>query len=218
MKFRNCRFIWFITLFMCHASFSADNIDGLQWTGIKFEHKIKKAKLSLCQWFRFNDGMSHYFWNHPDVGFSYSVTKWLSSGLNYWHVHKRKGDGPWAYDNRIKGSVTFKHRVPLVSISNRNMIEYWIIDNAHDKWIYRNKATIKFNAKISKIAFKPYISDEIFIDSGLKGFSFNRLYSGISWSFFKFLGFDTGYFWEAGKKDDTPYHYHVLRILLTVHN
>ncbi len=200
----------FIVLFLQQIVFSSDNSDLQLWNGLKFQYEIfPNTKMFLVQWFRFNDEVSQLYWIHSDIGFTYSIAKWCSVGFNYWHVHKTKGT-IWNYDNRPKLRTTFKLKMGILSLSDRNMFEYHIKKSQDNLWVYRNKATLQINSKLVKVPLKPYIANEMFISMTNSDFQYNRVYGGVQWKFTKSIGLNSGYFWQAGKRKDKVYHTHVL--------
>ena len=192
--------------------------DGQSWNGLKFEQTLfKGARASVAAWFRTNDDMARFCWQHSDIGLSYALRDWVSLGANYWHIYKTKPGSPWSHERRWKMVGTFKLKLKPLSLSDRSMFEYRVPETVDSYWVYRNKLTATFPLKAGSVGIKPHIAEELFVDFELSEVSANRIYAGVTWGLLSWLSLTTDYFWQASLKNDVWEHSHVMYILVKVH-
>ncbi|MDD4939552.1 MAG: DUF2490 domain-containing protein [Candidatus Omnitrophica bacterium] len=168
-----------LVLFLTTKVYAYDDGDFQIWHTENQEFKINKgSKITLEEEFRWADDAGEFFYHHYDAGFVYSINKHLDLGANYRQVYEKK-KGDFREENRPHLNAALKYDVYGFKIDDRNRIEYRHFEYQADAWRYRNKFTIKFPWKFTKLQIQPYLADEIFLDLQNKAFSRNRFYSGV---------------------------------------
>ena len=170
----------FIIIIGGKVSFAFDDGDFQYWNTEAASVKINDEwKLNIEEEFRFGDNVSDFYYQHSDVGFSYSgLADWLDVGIHYRAVLEEKSDD-WTWENRPHINATLKTKIHELKVSNRSRLEFRIFREKEDKARYRNKTTIKFPVKWTKYQWQPYVADEIFYDFENVRVTRNRLYAGV---------------------------------------
>ena len=168
-----------LLLFSSPLTHAFQNGDFQYWNTETINIKLSdKAKLNVQEEFRFGDDAGTWYYNHTDVGVSYSVTKYLESGVFYRQIIEKK-DKDWDPEYRPHIDATLKATLLCFKLKDRSRISYRIRESAHNTWRYRNKATIEWPLDIVNFKFTPYAADEIYVQTDTKGIARNRLYLGI---------------------------------------
>jgi len=168
-----------LTLLLTAKVYAYDDGDFQIWNTENQEFKVNKgSKITLEEEFRWADNAGEFFYHHYDAGFVYSINKHIDLGANYRQVYEKK-KGDFREENRPHLNAALKYDVYGFKIDDRNRIEYRHFEYQADAWRYRNKFTIKFPWKFTKLQIQPYLADEIFLDLQNKAFSRNRFYSGV---------------------------------------
>ena len=203
--------VLFLGLFFLQASFAFDDNDFQYWNTESVSWKIGQDwKAKLEEEFRFGNDGGHFYYQHSDLGFTYSgFADWLDLGINYRHIFEEK-NGEWPRERRPHLNITLKGKMDDWAWSCRARFEYRDKDNSNDGWRYRNKLTLKAPLKITRFEIQPYIADEIFVDFDKDDLTRNRFYSGFSMKLFKNLKGEIFYLWQRSKKDDKWVDAHVL--------
>jgi len=181
-------------------SFAFDDGDFQYWNTESASWKVANDwKASIEEEFKFGDGAGDFYYQHTDIGFTYSgFSDWLDIGLNYRGALEEKS-GDWKYENRPHLNATLKTNLSNFKLSNRSRLEFRIRQSSEDKPRYRNKSTIKLPIKFSKWELQPYIADEIFIDFDSAELSRNRVYAGFGGTIAKNLKVEIYYLFQSSK-------------------
>lgn len=198
-------------------SFSSNDGDYQYWNTESVSFKLSDHwKMNLEEEFRFGDDAGNLFYQHSDLGISYSgVAEWLVLGINYRHIFEEKSSD-WKQENRPHLNATVKWKLFDTEFSNRARLEYRNREGAEEFWRYRNKFTLASPFKLSKFEIQPYIADEIFYDFDKETLNRNRLYTGLTLKLFKYLKADIFYLWETNEKSNKWEDTHVLGTKLKV--
>lgn len=162
---------------------STGTADDFQlWTELKVKHDFKPSKFTLV-WStdnRFRDGGTEYFKFNTTIGFYYKFLKWLKFGPFY-RFQKEKGKD---VENRIMPQLVLTGIFGPIKIAGRNRFEFRIFP---DDFRYRNRTRIKISHKFKTkpVSFNLFMFDEIFIETGGRGFNENRLRVGNGFGFQK---------------------------------
>jgi hypothetical protein len=199
------------TLFICTAvvlimamnSFAYDDGDFQYWNNENVTWEINKEwKAKLEEEFRFGDDASDFYYQHTDLGFTYSgFVEWVDVGLNYRGIFEEKSKD-WKYENRPHLNLKLKTSLGDVKVSNNNRFEFRIRQSNEDKMRYRNKSTVKPPIKFSRFEIQPYLTDEIFLDTDSVEMTRNRLYIGFNGKVWKNFKADIFYVLESNKSSD----------------
>lgn len=180
--------------------FAFDDGDFQYWNTENISWKIADNwKMTLEQEFRFGDDASDLYYRHTDLGATFSgEIEWLDIGLNYRQVFEEKSND-WKYENRPHLNATVQFNLGEFKFSDRSRFSYRNREDSDNFWQYRNKLTIKFPFKLTRLAIQPYLADEIFVSFDDEELNRNRLYSGFSLSLLKSLKGEIFYLWQRSK-------------------
>jgi hypothetical protein len=203
MRKENFLAIFFFLIVFVRNGYAFDDADFQYWNTESLSWKVNKDwKISLDEEFRFGDDAEDLYYQHSDLGLTYSgIAEWLELGLNYRHIFEEKSS-KWKVENRPHLNAAFKWNFFDFDLSNRARFEYRNRQDTQDYWRYRNKFTIKFPLKLTKFKIQPYIADEIFFDFDAEDLNRNRLYSGLIFKILKDLNAEIYYFWERTEKSN----------------
>ena len=201
--------IWIIVL--SNYSFATDDGEFQYWNTESVSYKINQdLKMKLEEEFRFGDDGGNLYYQHSDLGLSYSgLTDWLDLAINYRQVFEKKS-GEWKYENRPHLNASVAWKMFDIACGNRARFEYRHREDSENYWRYRNKLTVKLPFKFTALEIQPYIADEIFYDFDEETLNRNRLYAGFSLRLFKDLKGDMFYLWQSSKSNDKWSDIHVL--------
>ncbi|MFA5090625.1 MAG: DUF2490 domain-containing protein [Candidatus Omnitrophota bacterium] len=186
-------------LMLAGRVYAYDDGDFQVWHTENQEFKVnKESKVTLEEEFRWGDDASEFYYQHYDAGFVYSLNKHLDLGVNYRQVYEKK-NGKFKEENRPHLNAILKYDFYGFRLDDRSRIEYRHFDYQADSWRYRNKFTIKFPWKFTKLEIQPYLADEIFLDFQNKAFSRNRFYSGFGMNFTKNLKGEIYYLLQSSR-------------------
>lgn len=183
-------------------SFSFDSGDFQYWNTESASWNMGDSwKAKIEEEFRFGDGAGDFYYQHSDLGVTYSgLADWLDLGINYRQIFEKDNNNEWEYENRPHLNITLKGKVSDWSLSNRGRFEYRNKEHGNDGWRYRNKFTVKLPIKFTRFNIQPYIADEVFIDFDKEDLTRNRLYGGFSFKITKNLKGEIFYLWQSSKK------------------
>ena len=188
--------------------FAFDDGDFQYWHNTAFSWKIKdNYKFSLEEESRFGDDAKDFYYQHYDIGVTYSgICKWLELSANYRQVFQEK-DNEWLKENIPHLNASVKWELFGTNFSNRARFEYKNREDLEDYWRYRNKFTVKPPLKFTRFKIQPYIADEVFYDFNVERVNTNRFYCGINADLSKMIKLELYYLWVSSEKnhdwDDT---------------
>ncbi len=180
----------------------AYNDEGFQyWSSASASFDINKDwKGTLEEEFRLGNDGGHLYYHHSDLGFVYrSIADWIDLGFNYRKVFEKDSNGKWRQENRPHLNITLKTHLFNLDVSNRARLEYRDREKKKDVWRYRNKTTVKFPLKLTKLKLQPYIADEIFITLNDDNVDRNRFYAGASLNLSKNIKANIFYLWQSSR-------------------
>ena len=188
-----------------------DDHDFQVWNTDVEEFKVNdKTKIALEQEFRWGDNANELYYQHYDAGLSYSLNKYLNIGGGYRQIYELKS-GTFRPEEAPYLTATLFGDWKGFKFDDRSRIEYRHFSYQTDSERYRNKFTVKFPWKFSKIEIQPYVSDEIFIVFGvISQFSENRFNSGLSFNLTKNIKAELYYMLLSSKSAGTWKDYNVL--------
>ena len=199
-------FVFGITLAISFpkAGLALDDEDWQYWATANISTKLSdKWKANIEEESRRGDDMSNPYYNHTDVGFSYSgLTDWFDFSVNYRHIREEKSnDWKTEYRPHVNGTVKWKFLDFL--FSDRSRFEFREREDSDEVWQYRNKLSVKPSISFTKYKLQPYVADETFFDSDSKELNRNRLYSGLSFNISEQLKGDIYYLWQRSKSSSS---------------
>ncbi len=208
------RFLSLVTAFLIltGSAFAFDDGDYQYWNTESISWKLgKEWKAKLEEEFRFGDNASNFYYQHTDLGITYSgLAEWLSLGLNYRHVFEEK-NSKWREENRPHLNAAFKWKLFNLPLSNRGRLEYRNREKAEDFWRYRNRFTVKLPFQLTKFQIQPYAADEIFYDFDQETLNRNRFYAGLEFKLWDNLKGDIFYVLERTENNSNKwFDYNIL--------
>lgn len=190
-----------LILMLAGRVYAYDNHDFQVWNTDLEELKINdKAKLVFEEEFRWGDNGSEFYYQHYDAGVFYDLRQWLNVGGGYRQIYDLvKGKFLPCEDPYL--TLTLSGVLKGFKFEDRSRMEYNDFDYKDDFWRYRNKFTLRFPWKFTKIEIQPYVSDEVFLPFGgvTAKFNQNRFSAGLSMNFMKNLGGDIYYMLQSVK-------------------
>lgn len=172
------------------------------WTELKISHAFGKSPWTLY-WAtenRFKNNVSDYLLFNTTLGFDYKILKWLKGGFFY-RFEKQVGKD---YENRIFPQFELSKQFGAVELSNRQRFEIRFFPD-DTVFRYRTRFRIAFPIKTEPVSFKPFISEEIFVEPGKGDFNQNRVAAGNTFGFHKDkITFDLYYLLRSSAEKDTP--------------
>ena len=96
-------------------------------------------------------------------------------------------------------NITFKGRLGSLDFSDRSWFDYRDIEYGDDRWRYVNKFEINLPFKLTRLKFRPYIADQVYINMDRSNFEKNRLYAGVSFELSKNIESELYYVYQWGK-------------------
>jgi hypothetical protein len=192
-----------VVLLVTSKVYAYDDGDFQVWNTDAQEFKINKdSKFAFEEEFRWGDNASEFYYHHYDVGFFYSLEKWLNIGGGYRHIYELK-KGKFKLENDPYLVATLLGDIEGFKIEDRNRLEYRHFDYQDDSWRYRNKVTMKLPWKFTKLEIQPYLSDEVFISfDGATELSQNRFSPGLAFNLTKNLKAEIYYMLQSSKSSD----------------
>ncbi len=182
-------------------AFAYDDGDFQVWhTEIQEKEINEGSRVALEEEFRFGDDADEFYYYHFDMGYERDMNKYLTLGLNYRQVYaKSQPHTKFKVENRPYMNAILKYELEGFKLENRNRLEYRHFDYQEDSWRYRDKFTVKFPWKFTKLKIQPYLADEIFLNLNGIDLNQNRFYSGFAFFILKNLKIDIYYLLQAAK-------------------
>lgn len=189
-----------LAMLLATKIYAYDDGDFQVWNTDVEEFKINKdSKVAFEEEFRWGDNANEFYYHHYDVGFFYNLEKWLNVGGGYRHIYELKKE-KFKLENEPYITLTLLWDLKGFKVEERSRIEYRHFDYQDDSWRYRNKATVKFPWKFTKMEIQPFLSDEIFIGfDGISELNRNRFSSGLAMNVTKNLKAEVYYMLQASK-------------------
>jgi len=182
--------------------FAFDDGDFQIWnTDVQEEQINNKAKITLEEEFRFGDNANDFYYHHYDLGFVYILNKYLNSGFGYRQIFEKK-NAEFKQENEPYIIATLFWGLSGFKFDSRNRLEYRHFNYQTDLWRYRNKFTMKFPWKFTRIGIQPYLSDEIFLALNRTQLNQNRFYSGLLFNLTSNINLDIHYLLQSTKGSD----------------
>ena len=128
--------------------------------------------------------------SYVDMGLEYEIRDWLSVGSYYRHISTLKNE-EWSVEHRPHADVTLSWDLFGLSLSNRNRLEYRMLESAK---IFRLRPRLMLAVSPAALpGIKIYISDEPFYDFDAGAFNKNRLTAGFDIKLLKTIKIGVNY-------------------------
>lgn len=184
-------------------AYAYDNHDFQVWNTDVEEFKINKSsKIILEEEFRFGDNANDFYYHHYDLGFVYDLSKYLNLGLGYRHIYEKKS-GEFKEENEPYWIATLFWELAGFKFDDRSRLEYRHFDYQVDAWRYRNKFSLRFPWKFTKMEIQPFLADEIFLNLNGIDLNQNRYYCGLGFNLTKNIKGEIYYLLQSTKSSGT---------------
>lgn len=169
-----------IVLLLVTKVYAYSDGDFQVWNTDIEEYKINKdLKVALEEEFRWGGDAHEFYYQHYDVGLSYTLSKYWNIGGGYRQVYELS-KGKFKMENEPYLTATLLLSAGGFAFESRNRLEYRYFEYKADSGRYRNKFTLKYPLKFAKIEVQPFVSDEVFFGfGGTNQFNQNRVSSGL---------------------------------------
>jgi len=178
--------------------------EGFQWwskAGASF-NAAEDLKCSFEQEFRMGDDGGNFYYEHSDLGFTYSgLAEWLDAGVGFRLIYEKDSSDDFKRENMPYIIATLKGKLFDLPVSTRSRIEYRDRTDKEDVWRYRNKITVKLPVELTPLKLKPYLADEIFITLNDDNMDRNRFYFGAAMPLSQSIEADIFYMWQTSRVD-----------------
>lgn len=177
-----------LVLFCNSKGFAYDDHDFQFWnTEIEEIRLNKTSKLVFEEEFRLADNASNFYYQHYDALYVYELGKQINVGIGYRYI-KELVNKSFRVENEPYLYATLSCQLKGFKLDSRSRLEYRTYNYKKvDSWRYRNKFTVKFPWKFTKLEIQPYIADEIFIRFNGTDLNQNRLFGGLGFTLTKNL-------------------------------
>jgi hypothetical protein len=194
-----------LVLVLAARAYAYDDGDFQVWnTEVEEFNLNKNSRLTLEEEFRWGDDADEFYYQHYDLGYAYDLNKHLTLGLNYRQVYEKKqAHGKFKAEERPHLNATLKYMLAGFKLDDRNRLEYRHFNYQTDSWRYRNKFTLTFPWKFTRLQIQPYVADEIFLPLNGINLSRNRFYAGFGFTFSKNLKAEVYYLLQSTKSSNT---------------
>ncbi|MCK9430993.1 MAG: DUF2490 domain-containing protein [Candidatus Omnitrophica bacterium] len=192
-----------LTLLLSADLYAYKDGDFQVWNTDIEEFKVNEdAKIVLEEEFRWGGSAKEFYYQHYDLGFFYSLKKYLLVGAGYRHVLS-KSKGKFLVENEPYISAILLWDFEGFKFDDRSRLEYNHFDYKDDTWRYRNKFTVKLPWKFTRFEIQPYLADEIFIlfDDGQR-LNQNRFFAGLGMTITKNLKGEIYYLLQSSKNSN----------------
>ena len=189
-----------LVLLSITSLYAYDDGDFQVWNTETEDFKINdEAKIAFEQEFRWGGSAKEFYYQHYDMGFFYSLQKYLQVGGGYRHVLSKSKD-KFLVENQPYVALTFFSQLAGFKYDDRSRLEYNHFDYKDDTWKYRNKLTVKAPWKFTALQIQPFAADEIFIlfDDGQR-LNENRASVGLAMDIIKNLKGEIYYMFRSVK-------------------
>jgi hypothetical protein len=160
----------------------------------------KDLTFTAAQELRMGRHNGNPYLHNEDLGIVYKgLADWLDIGFNFRKEYEKDSKGKFRHENRPHLNLTVKGKMLGLDVSNRSRFEWRDRENKDDLWRYRNKSTIKFPLRLTRLNLRPYIAEEWLANLGDDNINENRLYSGFSFALAKNVKSSIYYMWRTKK-------------------
>ena len=155
--------------------------DTEYWNTETFGMKIdERLKLKLIEQFRLKYNMGNFYTYVQYAGINYKITDYFDTALWYKLVSSKKNQH-WSESHRFDIDGALKLNIDDFKLSNRSRFER---NTTKSSWLYRDRIKIEKRVRLFNRDFKPFVSDELFLDlDPHSGFHENRASGGFSVDF-----------------------------------
>jgi opacity protein-like surface antigen len=138
---------------------------------------------------------------YTGVSFGYQMSSRFSLRLGYRRAWFRFAED-WQPENRLMLEGYFADRIDGFRLSNRLRAEFRYFDWRDDDIRLRNEITLEAPWKLTPLALKPYLEEEVFFSTDAGRFEANWLGGGLAWRPADGVKLKLGYRWNYFRVGD----------------
>lgn len=157
---------------------------------------LPKLRVELEQEFRFGDDFSDFYHEHSQILFGYKLLNWLEIAPNYRQTFEEK-KGVFRPEQNPQIDFTGKWTLQGWDVSNRHRVGYRDKSGKPNTVLYRNQVKIRFPFSWTQWKIRPYVAEEIFVESRGEGLNRNRLSTGLEIKILEHLKGDIFFLWQT---------------------
>lgn len=157
--------------------------DSKYYSEYALKHKLSdKWDVFFTPELRLKKDMSTLYYYQMRGGATLHAHKHLDASLAYRFIQTKDSKGEWDNSDMhyVECIVIPKTKLGGFNLSDANKIEYRMLENARDRWVYRNLASIAYPAKIGDFEFTPYVSNEVYYDFEIEKINLNWTTLGVT--------------------------------------
>lgn len=158
-----------------------------------------RATLTINEQFKIKNDANDLQEYHTDIGITHAFEGPWKAGLNLRQQYEEK-KGVWLEEQRIHTHLTYSWTWHDISFSDRNRLELRLREKRKDIVRYRNKLSATFPVTLGNTGLKPYVSEELFVDSDAGELTRSRLAAGLKTKLQGRYSVAAYYLWEANDK------------------
>lgn len=174
-----------------------DDGDWQIWIGESATKSLDESwALKVSEEQRYGDSAHKFYRHHLDLGLIKKISKKLKVSFHFRYISEKKR-GEYLEEYRPYVNLSYKWKLAGLNLTSKVQVEFR--DQEHnDFYRFRKKLTLSL-PKVGD-SIRPYISDEIFIDSEQESINRNRLTIGSKIRINKKWSCKVFYIWQSDKK------------------
>jgi len=174
--------------------------DWQHWNAYSFKFKLNDdVSFIVAPSLRMDEDISQLYYWESRQGIGVKINKHLDVNLHYVYASTKNLSNKWVDENRIEFQPTVKWNIGDLKFSDRNRVEYRIVDGT-EKWRYRNSVKLAKTITVKNQEITPFISNEVFYDFSVDRYNQNRAIAGFSKKISDTVGLDVYYMYKSDKK------------------
>ncbi len=178
-------------------TYAFDDGDWQIWIGESATKTLNETwALKVSEEQRYGDCAHRFYRHHLDLGLIKKISKRLKASFHFRYISEKKR-GEYLEEYRPYANLSYKWKLAGLNLTSKVQVEFR--DQEHnDFYRFRKKLTLSL-PKIGA-SLRPYVSDEIFIDSEQESINRNRLTIGSKIRINKKWSCKVFYIWQSDKK------------------
>lgn len=190
--------------------------DAHFWHELQLTMPVRKTvDLNVFGAIRVGRGITRLVDERIGAGLAFKLNRRFTLQPRYFFVARQAFTGGTNYEHRLIVEGIVRFFPSKFTLTDRNRIERRFRLSREDAWIYRNRFQVEYPVRIGGSEFRPYVSSEIYYDTGPRAWTRHRLFIGFIKEFDKRV---SGEFFYLRQNDghSRPGDLHVIGTLLRI--
>lgn len=185
--------------------------DWQYWSYAGIEGQLNsKTRVEIEEEFRWGDDISNFYRSSTQFLLGYKVLDWLEIAPGYREIYEEKSD-VFKPEHRPQIDITGKWALRGGwELSDRNRVEFRNKTGKPDSVRYRNQIKLKFPFSWTQFKIRPFVAEEIFVESEGEGFNRNRLSAGLEAKLLEHLKGELYFLWQTTDTNDDWINNYIL--------